>query len=121
MGRFFALVLMSLTAAAATAQGARDCSHARSQVEASDCAAAGWAESDAELNRLWSIVKPAADARGRGKALLAAQRAWLTYRDATCTLESDRFQGGSIAPQVHAACLDRLTRQRNADLREMLP
>ncbi|MEO1790097.1 MAG: lysozyme inhibitor LprI family protein [Pseudomonadota bacterium] len=98
------------------AQDFRDCSWAPDQVTASNCAHEGWKDSDAELNRLWGIVKPRADARGAGQALLNEQRQWLRFRDGTCEGERDQFGGGSIAPQVYWSCMDRLTRARNAQL-----
>ncbi len=98
------------------AQQARNCSAAGDQMSATECAAEGYRAADAELNRIWRLVKSGADQRGKGQALLAAQRAWLAYRDAHCDFERDQFLGGSIAGQVFYSCLDRLTRQRNAVL-----
>lgn len=115
-----ALVAAGLVAATpAIAQTSKDCSNAGAQIDMNFCARAGWDISDAELNRLWREVKPAADARGRGQALLDAQRAWLRYRDATCEAERDQYAGGSIAPLVYWQCMDRLTIRRNAELRAM--
>lgn len=107
-------------ALAGPAAAQHDCSHATTQSDAGFCARAGWELSDAELNRLWGVVKPAADRVGTGAALLTAQRAWLRYRDATCDGERDQYAGGSIAPQIYWSCMDRLTMQRNAELRAMV-
>ena len=111
----FAAVI-TLCSSSVIAQEFRDCSWAPDQVTASNCAHEGWKDSDAELNRLWGIVKPRADARGAGQALLNEQRQWLRFRDGTCEGERDQFRGGSIAPQVYWSCMDRLTRARNAQL-----
>ena len=114
---FGSVVFAALVAASpGAAQEFRDCSWAPDQVSASNCAHDGWKDSDAELNRLWKIVKPRADARGAGQSLLNEQRQWLRFRDATCEGERAQFGGGTIAPQVYWSCMDRLTRARNAQL-----
>lgn len=109
-------VLLLLSAAPATAQTSLDCSAMRTQVELTDCARQGAEIADAELNRLWSIAKPRADAQGIGAELLNQQRAWLVYRDTTCEFERDQYAGGSIAPMVYYQCIDRMTLWRNAEL-----
>ena len=53
-------------------------------------------------------------------ALLAAQRAWLTYRDAECTVQGYEFRGGSASPMAHAQCIAALTRARTAALKTEL-
>lgn len=115
----FALAAAILAASPAMGQTSKDCSRMPTQLDANFCARDGWAISDAELNRLWGVVKPAADRRGTGQALLDAQRSWLRYRDATCEAERDEYAGGSIAPMIYWACMDRVTIQRNAELRAL--
>lgn len=114
-----AVVGLAIVGADASAQTSIDCSGQPTQIAINDCAHAGWQVSDTELNRLWKIVKPKADARGRGQALLNEQRAWLKFRDATCEGERDDFAGGSIMPMIYWQCMDRMTIQRNAQLRAM--
>ena len=108
-----------LAAAPAIAQTSIDCSSRPTQTDMNVCARDGWNASDADLNRLWSQVKSAADRRGTGAALLAEQRAWLRRRDATCEAERNQYAGGSIAPMIYWQCMDRLTIRRNAELRAM--
>ena len=48
--------------------------------------------------------------------LKAAQKAWLTYRDAACKAEYDLWGGGSGGPNAHTMCIIRLTKQRSTDL-----
>lgn len=87
-------------------------------LDATDCAYARWQRADAELNRLWGLLKPRADARGNGSALLAQQRQWLKRRDATC--EPELGQGGSLDGAIYSDCMKDLTLQRNAEFRAML-
>jgi uncharacterized protein YecT (DUF1311 family) len=113
------IAALLLAAAPAAAQTSVDCSGQQTQLDMNFCAKGGWEVSDAVLNRLWGEVKPAADRRGTGAALLEEQRAWLRLRDATCERERDQYAGGSIAPLVYWQCMDRMTIRRNAELRAM--
>ncbi len=115
------LVLCILAVSAglpAAAQVSLDCSNQTTQLDMNFCAKSGWELSDAELNRIWKIVKPQADARGQGDFLLNQQRGWLAVRDSTCEKERDQYAGGSIAPMVYWQCMDRMTINRNAQLRQ---
>ncbi|WP_171060776.1 lysozyme inhibitor LprI family protein [Poseidonocella sp. HB161398] len=87
------------------------------QVDANFCALERWEIADAELNRLWSTAKPAADARGTGAALLAGQRAWLKERDADCGPEQEG--GGTAAPMFYWSCMEERTLQRIEVLRTL--
>ena len=82
------------------------------------CAAQDYAASDAMLNRTWDRIYPGLRGSPLGDKLLTAQRAWLTFRDATCDSEAAVFEGGSLAPLIHATCMARLTRQRTLDLQQ---
>ena len=111
-----AAALWALGASAVAAQDA-DCVRTPTQFDINVCAGRAAQAADDELNRLWKIVKPRADARGEGQALLEAQRAWLKYRDATCEMERASYGAGSMAPAAFAMCIERLTLERNAALR----
>ena len=52
--------------------------------------------------------------------LLAAQRAWLSYRSQQCLLESFEMRGGSGAPMVHSLCMSRITRERTGQLKSLV-
>lgn len=51
--------------------------------------------------------------------LLAAQRAWIAFRDAECALAYARWQDGSIRSIVHANCMMVMTARRTLELRDM--
>ncbi len=91
----------------------------QSQLEMNECAAARYAQADAQLNAVWPGIKGYMDGLGAGAALLDAQRKWLAYRDATCTSEIAPFGGGSIQPLVWYTCLERMTRVRMAELQAL--
>ncbi|MEO0391179.1 MAG: lysozyme inhibitor LprI family protein [Pseudomonadota bacterium] len=117
--RFSFLALMMLSPASVHAQ-VSDCSGAATQLDANFCAKAGWESADGDLNGLWRVLKPLADKAGWGGRLLTEQRAWLGRRDGTCDAERSQYAGGSIAPLVYWQCMERLTRQRNAEFRSMI-
>lgn len=84
---------------------------------------------DAELNAAYQRTRASfrdADASGdvgptsRSDALLAAQRAWITYRDAECALQYARWDMGSMRNIAGANCLMGLTAERTIELRDML-
>ena len=52
------------------------------------------------------------DLKGADKALLAAQRAWIAYRDSQCELAGFEARGGSMEPMLVSGCLADLTRKR---------
>ena len=68
------------------------------------CAVARFRAADAELNRVYRalLAREGTDDKNRG-LLREAQRAWLNYRDKTCTWESDAARGG----QHRRRCFDR--------------
>lgn len=95
-----------------------------------DAEAAAW---DAALNAAWGPARAAAketDARraaeGQGglpkawDALLAAQRAWLAFRDAECASLYADWADGTIRGPVAADCRMRLTAERALALRARL-
>jgi uncharacterized protein YecT (DUF1311 family) len=44
--------------------------------------------------------------------LLAAQRAWLAYRDANCDSVKFQYDGGSLQPMIWSQCMADTTQQR---------
>ena len=119
-----AAALLMLLALPAGAQEV-DCANAMAQQEMNLCAAQDYEAADLGLNAAYKQARaamkgldanmPAAE-RGAEAALLAAQRAWLPYRDAACASEGWLMHGGSAEPLVVYGCLATLTRQRTQDL-----
>jgi len=120
--RLAALALLLATPAHA------NCSDPQTQVEMTDCAQQAYQAADGDLNasyklavaamRAWDADLPKVQ-RGAEESLRAAQRAWLPYRDATCTNEAYFYKGGTMEPMVQLNCLERITRQRSEELRTM--
>ncbi len=112
------LVLFPGTLAAQTP----DCTAAVTQQDMNQCAGSSLDQADAELNQTYAQALDKArymDANakaGAEDALRTAQRAWISFRDAACTLEALPFEGGSIQSMIYSGCMDRLTRARTEDL-----
>ncbi len=111
----FALLLLGPSAQA------EDCDSSATQMALNACYAQVYATADAELNRLYGEISTRLAGQAETKALLvAAQRAWIPYRDAECSFASSGVAGGSIEPMIRAQCLTALTRARSADFARYL-
>ncbi len=101
---------------------ADDCANAPDQQAMNQCADRNYRQSDAALNTLYAQIgrrleNSDADIR---KRLVAAQRAWVGFRDAECKFATSASAGGSILPMLYAECADALTRKRIDEFRTYL-
>lgn len=114
----------------ARAQDAQpDCNDPITQLDMNICAHLDFEKADKELNAVWKEARAAAkeidgnyeaDMQGADKALLAAQRGWIAYRDGHCELAGWEARGGSMEPMLVSGCLADLTRVRTKELRGFL-
>ncbi|MCO5080295.1 MAG: lysozyme inhibitor LprI family protein [Rhizobiaceae bacterium] len=126
----FAACLLAIAATPAAAQEDLDCENAMAQVELNMCADQDYRKADAELNKIWKEARQTAkeldadqssdDMKGAEAALLAAQRAWITYRDRSCELAGFEARGGSMEPMLVSGCLAEMTRARTKELRSFM-
>ena len=85
------------------------------------CQAAEAAAWDAALNGHWREVKAQAEDLGLSGPLLAAQKAWLAFRDSSCTYDSRLAAAtGADAVWQEQYCLSDLTAERVIQFRLML-
>jgi urease subunit beta len=112
------LVLALMMPQFGEAQSAADCIAPQAQALMNACAGRDYDQADAALNAAWGPARSYAKQIGQGDALLNAQRAWLTYRDAACEVQASPFHGGTIQPLVHFTCLSELTAERTRMLLE---
>jgi uncharacterized protein YecT (DUF1311 family) len=116
------MIAGAIGVAFATAPAARagDCADT-SQAGMNRCADQAYKKTDAELNALYRQIerrlKSDADTT---KTLVAAQKAWLAFRDAECRFAASGVEGGSVYPMVLTQCLDGLTNQRVKDFKGYL-
>lgn len=127
------MMLISLMLLAAAAQEPEiDCENPQYQVEMNFCAGKDYDAADAALNAQYKVTVAALKARDKDidrsydtqpthyETLLAAQRAWLTYRDQQCLSESFAARGGSMAPMLHSGCMARLAKERTEQLKALV-
>lgn len=101
------------------------CDDPQNQHDMNACASIDFQRADAELNRVWARAIAGAreadreldrefDQRPTEEATLReAQRAWITFRDAHCTVEGyHEARGGSMETMVYEGCRAALTRER---------
>lgn len=100
---------------------AQDCTNAVSQAAMNACAAAEYKRSDAALNATYKELIRRRDGNDAAIRLLAAaQRAWLTFRDAECEFSTSGSEGGSVYPMLVSSCRAALTDARVEGLRGYL-
>ncbi len=110
------------------------CGDPQTQMDMNFCAAIEFERADIALNAAWPrvVASARADDRqvdrrydrrpGSEAKLREAQRAWIVFRDAHCTVEGyDQARGGSMEPMVYDGCRARLTRERIAQLTGLEP
>lgn len=120
------LALLALSAQAI------DCENAMTQRDMNYCAGEDFKAADKALNAQWSLTAEAMKERdaaaadtaddgrdGYFEALLKAQRAWISYRDAHCVTVGYDARGGTLEPLLYSSCMAHLTRLRTADLEEL--
>lgn len=84
-------------------------------LEIAECLARETAAWDALLNLHWGVLRDEAKAAGTFDTLLAAQRAWLAFRDAECAHRDAAFAGGTFRVIAAGACQRDLTARRAID------
>jgi len=78
-------------------------------------------KADEALNHTFrEVEKRLSDDAGAKGRLVAAQRAWISFRDAECTFQSSGEDGGTAAPLAIAACRTTLTTDRTEQLKAYL-
>lgn len=117
--------VLALAAAPLAAENL-DCNDAITQLDMNRCAHQAYQMADEDLNLAYGMAVNAAremDAyltEGQVPAvdmLRDAQRAWISYRDKACEVESTLMRGGSMQPLLYSSCLERETRARTESLR----
>ncbi|MEM9784485.1 MAG: lysozyme inhibitor LprI family protein [Pseudomonadota bacterium] len=112
------LILLASAMEQPAAAQTPDCAAPQTQLDMNFCAARAYRVADGALNAAWGPAMAAQRAVSdiAADTLRRAQRAWIAYRDLACEAEAMQYQGGSIQPLILSSCLERLTRQRTADL-----
>lgn len=131
---FLSTIILAI-AAQASASDYPACNQERAdqgiQSDLNICAHHEFLDADEALNAQWKVTAakmraldedgfaPEDGRPGHFEALLAAQRAWLAYRDAHCVTEGYWARGGSMEPMLVSFCLAGLTKDRTEQLRQL--
>jgi uncharacterized protein YecT (DUF1311 family) len=81
-----------------------------------NCFDKAYKAADSRLNQMYSQISKVLQPDDLQR-LKVAQRLWIQLRDATCTAESNLYNGGTASAPAYSACLEELTRLRTADLK----
>lgn len=96
-----------------------NCNNPQTQSQMNICASIAYQNADRKLNQVYRQLLPKLSA-ARKQKLIAAQQAWIKFRDSSCEFERSAYEGGSIAPMIYGFCLADVTEQRTKDLRRYL-
>ncbi len=106
-----------------------DCTAPQTQADMTICASRDYDAADKALNTEYQSVRKILAERdssasddadkGAAKALLAAQRAWIAYRDANCEAVGYQARGGTLEPMLVASCLADMSRKRAEELKSL--
>ncbi|WP_253274538.1 lysozyme inhibitor LprI family protein [Nostoc sp. PCC 7107] len=96
-----------------------NCDDPQTQLEINICSQLSYQNADKKLNQAYKQLLPKLS-KTRQQKLIAAQLAWIKFRDVSCEFERSAYEGGSIAPAIYAGCLEDATKQRTQQLREYL-
>jgi uncharacterized protein YecT (DUF1311 family) len=118
MRTFLAFLLLGFGISIAAAE---DCSNLQTQTDMTICAVGEYDKADAELNASYKqIMARLKSDPDTAKLLVAAEKAWMAFRDAECTFANSQTVGGSIHPMMVAECREAITRKRIDDLKAYL-
>jgi uncharacterized protein YecT (DUF1311 family) len=115
------LIILLQAASMPSSAFAEVCDDPQTQSDINYCAQYAFAKADAELNDVYGRLKAAYSLYAAPRsALVAAQRAWLAFRDAECKQDEAAADGGSVAPMVSLQCQTRLAIARSQQLQDRL-
>jgi uncharacterized protein YecT (DUF1311 family) len=124
-------MIVALLVLAAAAGADEDCGDLPQQ-PMNLCVYRNFERANAAMNAQWAITSAAMKQAdhdidrtydkqpGYFATLLAAQRAWITYRDQHCLSESFEARGGSMSPMLDSGCKITLTRERTRQLKALV-
>jgi uncharacterized protein YecT (DUF1311 family) len=91
-------------------------SFSQSQMELNRNAAIEFEKSDAKLNSIYKKVMASLETQVQKNDLLAAQRAWIKYKESHCNAFANQYEGGSINSMIYSICLKEVTDERIVQL-----
>ncbi|MDZ8258824.1 lysozyme inhibitor LprI family protein [Nostoc sp. ChiQUE01b] len=96
-----------------------NCNNPQTQAAINECTKLSYQNADKKLNQVYQQLVSTLE-RSRKQKLIAAQLAWLKFRDTNCEFEKSKYEGGSIASSIYSGCLEKTTKLRTQQLQEYL-
>ncbi|AUB38651.1 hypothetical protein COO91_04623 [Nostoc flagelliforme CCNUN1] len=96
-----------------------NCNNPQTQTAINECAKLSYQRADKKLNQAYQQLLPTLET-SRKQKLIAAQLAWIKFRDTNCEFERSKYEGGSIASSIYSGCLENTTKLRTQELQEFL-
>jgi len=96
-----------------------NCDNPGSNVEYKECARRAYEQADRQLNQVYQQLRSKLSSAER-KQLTDAELAWIQFRDKNCSFEVYPSRGGTGYGGFLSSCLERMTRERTADLERYL-
>ena len=95
---------------------AKDCPE-QTQIGLDQCADQAFQRADRALNEAYrEILRRLGDETHAKQLVVAAQKAWIAFRDAECAFPVSSSGGGSIYPMEYSLCLEDQTKKRTKEL-----
>lgn len=113
------VTFLPLFAAGQALQMDADCGNAKTTAAMRSCENGRYQKADKNLNAIYTELASRLDSTGRQK-LVAAQTAWIRFRDANTDFQADIARGGTISPLVKITALADMTETRIAELKQIL-
>lgn len=112
LGWLLPIALVGMAPAAAQTSACQD---PQDQATMNRCAYESWERVDRTLNQTYQSTIARLNA-GQQQQLVAAQQAWIAFRDRHCTFAAGTFEGGSMQPLIEWSCKESTTQERLNDL-----
>ncbi|MBN3924665.1 lysozyme inhibitor LprI family protein [Nostoc sp. NMS4] len=96
-----------------------NCNNPQTQAAINECTKLSYQNADKKLNQVYQQLVSTLE-KSRKQKLIAAQVAWVKFRDTNCEFERSKYEGGSIVPTIYFGCLENTTKLRTQQLQEYL-
>jgi uncharacterized protein YecT (DUF1311 family) len=114
-------LLVSGLSSMASAQTFTPCADLGTTHEIYQCLVKEYARVDARLNKVWKLTLERSPSETARKALLSAQKAWITVRDLDCIVVGKEMEGGTFEKVLVQSCLNERTNERTHFLGKIFP
>ena len=111
------LLLASMLLLSSFAAFSQDCSEAETTYDIKICLSKELDKHDADLNQQYKLCMKKLDKVAQNK-LRAAQKAWISFRDADCEFQADENRGGTLEGVSNLSCLSSKTKTRADEIRD---